>query len=66
MSLIDVRRPFLKGDQMDENRIHKLIGYLVLAFVAYQILTFVVPYLMYGVIGLVLIRVFQEYQKNRR
>jgi hypothetical protein len=51
---------------MDEKQIHKLIGYLVVAFLAYQVLTFVAPYLMYGVIGLVAFRVLQEYFKNKK
>jgi hypothetical protein len=51
---------------MDENRIHKLIACFVLAYLAYQILTCIVPYLMYGVMGLVMIRVVQEYHKRNK
>lgn len=51
---------------MDEKQIHKLIGYAVVAIVAYHLLSFIVPYLMYAVMGLVLLRVAQEYYKNKR
>ena len=51
---------------MDEKQIHKLIAWLVMAFLAYQILSFIVPYIMYGVIGLVMLRVFQEHHKNKK
>lgn len=51
---------------MDEKQIHRLIGYLIIAIIAYQILSYVVSYLIYGVVGLVILRVLQEYHKNKR
>ena len=51
---------------MDENNFNKLIGYAIAIIIAYYILGFVVPYLIYGVIGLVLFRVYQEYLKNKQ
>jgi hypothetical protein len=38
---------------MDEKEHNKLIGYAVLAIIAYFILQALVPYLIWGVIGLV-------------
>lgn len=51
---------------MDENQLNKTIGYAVLAIVAYYVLQMIVPFLIYGVIGLVAWRIYQEYQKNKR
>ena len=56
----------LKGDRMDEKNTNKFIGYAVVAIVAYYVLQMIVPFLFYGVIGLVGWRVYQEHQKTKK
>jgi hypothetical protein len=56
---------YLKGDRMDENRINKLIGYSVIAIVAYYVLQMIVPFLFFGMIGLVIWRVYQDHNKYK-
>jgi hypothetical protein len=55
----------LKGDRMDENKINKFIGYSVMAIVAYYVLQMIVPFLFFGVIGLVIWRVYQDHNKHK-
>ena len=50
---------------MKEQKINQLIGYAVLAIIAYYVLQMIVPYLIYGVIGMVIWRAYQEYQKHK-
>ena len=50
---------------MDENRINKLIGYSVMAIVAYYVLQMIVPFLFFGMIGLVIWRVYQDHNKYK-
>ena len=50
---------------MDENRTNKLIGYAVMAIIAYYVLQMIVPFLFFGVIGLMIWRVFQEHNKYK-
>jgi fatty acid desaturase len=50
---------------MDEKQFNKIIGYMVMAIIAYFVLQFIVPYLIYGVIGLVVWRVYLTYQKHK-
>ena len=49
---------------MDSKHINQLIGYAVLAILAYYVLQMIIPYLLYGVIGLLAWRVYQEYQNH--
>ena len=49
---------------MDNKQMNQLIGYAVLAIIAYYVLQLIVPYLIYGVIGLVIWRGYQEYEKH--
>jgi hypothetical protein len=52
---------------MDENKhLNKFIGYAVLAILAYYLLQFVIQYLIYGVIGLVVWRVYIEHLKRKK
>ena len=51
---------------MDEKYVNKLIGYAVVAIVAYFVLQMIVPYLMYGVVGMVVWRIYLEKQKHKR
>lgn len=53
----------LKGDRMDDKQTNKLIGYAVVAIIAYYLLQMIVPFLIWGVIGLVVWRVYQERNK---
>ena len=48
---------------MDDKQMQKFIGYAVLAIIAYFVLEVVVPYLMIGVIAMVVLRAYQEFQK---
>ncbi|MCX6896790.1 MAG: hypothetical protein NTZ16_15125 [Verrucomicrobia bacterium] len=50
---------------MDENNFNKFIGYAIGIILAYYILGFFIQYLIYGVVGLVLFRIVQEYQKRK-
>ena len=50
---------------MDEN-FNKFIGYSILLILAYYVLGFLIQYLIYGVVGLVIFRIVQEYNKNKR
>ena len=51
---------------MDDKEFNKAIGYGILIVCAYYILQFMIQYLIYGVIGLVILRIFMEYQRNKR
>lgn len=51
---------------MHEREINKLIGYAVTAIFAYYILQFVVPFLIWGLIGMVAWRIYQEHQKYKK
>ena len=50
---------------MDEQQNTKLIGYAVMAIIAFYILQMIVPFLIYGAIGLVIWRVYHEHQKYK-
>jgi hypothetical protein len=54
-----------KGDRMDDKQQNQLIGYAVVAIIAYHILQAVVPFLIYGVIGVVMWRVYREINKPK-
>ena len=45
---------------------NKLIGYMILAIVAYGILSALVPYLVVAVMGLVVWRIIEEHNKRGR
>jgi hypothetical protein len=49
---------------MRENE-NKLIGYMVMAIIAYYILEVIVPFLIWGVIGWVVFQAYLEYQKHK-
>ena len=48
---------------MDEKQMQKFIGYAVLAIIAFYFLQMILPFLILGVIGWVIWRAVQEYQK---
>jgi hypothetical protein len=54
----------MKGDRMDDNQMHKLIGYAVLAIIAYYVLQAIVPFLIWGVVGVVIWRIYIEFNKQ--
>ena len=64
--MTDVRRSLLKGEPLDERSFNKFIGYSIGIILAYYVLGFFIQYLIYGVVGLVLFRIVQEYQKNKK
>lgn len=51
---------------MGEKQIETWIGGLAVVIVAYHIVSYFVEYLVWVVIGLVVLRVFQEYIKSKR
>lgn len=51
---------------MDDKEFNKAIGYAVLAICGYFVLQFVIQYLIYGVIGLIGLRIFMHYQRNKK
>jgi hypothetical protein len=50
---------------MDEKQLHKIIGFLAVVIVAYHIVSIFVDYLVWILIGLVVWRVVQDYQRRR-
>lgn len=40
---------------MEQEKIYKLIGYAIVAYIAYQILQAIMPYLIFGLIGFVVL-----------
>ncbi len=50
---------------MDEKQSNQIIGFAVVAIVAYYVLQMIVPYLFLGVIGLVGWRVYQEFNNRK-
>ena len=49
---------------MDDKKSNQIIGFAVVAIVAYYVLQMIVPILVWGVIGLVGWRVYQELKKR--
>ena len=49
---------------MDDKKSNQIIGFAVVAIVAYYVLQMIVPFLVWGVIGLVGWRVYQELNKR--
>jgi len=57
---------FLKGaGMMDDQQFNKYIGYSILVIIAYYVLGFIVPFLIWGVIVMIAWRVYQEFQKHK-
>jgi len=50
---------------MDDQQFNKYIGYSILVIIAYYVLGFIVPFLIWGVIVMVAWRVYQEFQKHK-
>ena len=50
---------------MDNKTSNQLIGYAVLAIIAYYLLQMIIPFLIYGVVGLVIWRIYQEYKNHK-
>ena len=51
---------------MDDKQITKLIFYAVTAIATFYILEALVPFLIWGIVGLIAWRVYQEYQKSNK
>ncbi len=49
---------------MYENQ-NKIIGYMVMAIVAYYVLQIIVPFLIWGLIGLVVLQIYWANRRNR-
>jgi uncharacterized membrane protein YraQ (UPF0718 family) len=54
----------LKRTMMRENE-NKIIGYMIIAIIAYYILEIVVPFLIWGVIIWGVFKAWMEYQKHK-
>jgi hypothetical protein len=48
---------------MDER---KVIGYAVVAIIAYYVLAAIVPFLIWGVIGWLVFKAYQQYQRSKK
>ena len=53
----------LKGNRIDDHQLNKLIGCAVVAIIIYYLLQAILPLLIGGVIGLVVWRVYQQFNK---
>jgi len=49
---------------MDENHINRAIGYGLLLIIIYYILGIFIPVLVWGVIGLIVLRIYQLNKRN--
>jgi hypothetical protein len=50
---------------MDEKQINKAIGYAIVIIIGYNLIGAFIPMLTWGVIGLVAVRIYHEYQKHK-
>jgi len=50
---------------VDEKQSNRTIGYLIVAIIAYYVLQMLVPFLVWGAIGLVSWRVYNEFNKQK-
>jgi len=50
---------------MDDQQINKFIGYAIGIIIAYYILGFIVPFLIWGVVLMIVWRAYQEFQKHK-
>ena len=55
---------YMKGDLMDDKQMQKFIGYAVMLIITYYILQMIVPFLFWGVIGMVVWRIYLESKKH--
>ena len=51
---------------MDQRNIDKTIGYAIAIIIGYYIVGAFIPMLTWGVIGLVAIRIYQQYNQNKK
>jgi cytochrome b len=51
---------------MDEQQLNKAIGYAIAIIVGYYLVGVFIPMLTWGVIGLVVIRIYQANQKYKK
>ncbi|MEI8287890.1 MAG: hypothetical protein WCH99_00340 [Verrucomicrobiota bacterium] len=51
---------------MDDKQINTIIGYAVVAIVAYYVLSAIIPFLIAGVIGWVVLKAYAQYQRNKK
>ena len=51
---------------MDDKQINKAIGYAIVIIIGYYVIGVFIPMLTWGVIGLVVIRIYQEQQKHKK
>jgi uncharacterized membrane protein YbhN (UPF0104 family) len=51
---------------MDEKTFNKTIGYAIAIIMGYHIIGIIIPMLTWGVIGLMVFRIYQEVQKYKK
>jgi hypothetical protein len=51
---------------MDDRTFNKTIGYCLAIILGYYIVGIFIPMLTWGVVGLVVFRIYQEHQKRKR
>ena len=51
---------------MDEKQLNKTIGYAIVIIIGYHIIGVFIPMLTWGVIGLVVFRIYQAHQKYKK
>ena len=51
---------------MDEHELNKAIGYCILIIIAYYLVGIFIPILTWCVVGLVALRIYQEYLKCKK
>ena len=50
---------------MDDKQSNQIIGGAILCIIAYYLLQMIVPFLIWGVIGMVVWRIYQEHNKHK-
>jgi hypothetical protein len=56
---------YMKGDRMDDKQMQKYFGYAVLAIIAYYILKMIMPFLIWGVVIMVIWKIYLESNKHK-
>lgn len=47
---------------MDDKQTETIVGYAILAIIAYYVLQLVLPFLFAGIIGIVVVRLYQKFK----
>ena len=55
---------FNPGAKMDNKKFLEIIGYLIAAILFYYVLQMMLPFLVIGVVGLVILQLFKNYKRK--